>query len=225
MRRRRSITLGLVGVAAVMIGGLLVAANVSAGGQDTLSVGSASVAPGQQGTVRVMADISNALGLGAWTVDVIVENPSQVSIIDCSAPSGSVCNPDYPGDMPTVRFAGATANGLRGSVEIGSITFRCASTQGSSVLSLSTAGFADATVGRPQEIPVTHTPGRISCVSPVVAPTHAAPTPTVVVNGMPKTGLGSSGRDTSALWFAALAAAAVAGLAGLAGLRLRARQP
>src|ERR1700674_5630135 len=164
----KRIRLGVVGLVAALVGGLLLVATASAAVQGVLSVGSADLAPGATGTVSLTASVPSP-GLGAWTVDVIVGNPSQVSVESCSAPSDSVCNPHYPGSSPTVRFAGATATGRIGQATLGSITFRCASTEGSSPLALRTVGFADATVGGPVEIAVTMNPGTIRCARPTTS--------------------------------------------------------
>lgn len=222
-KSKRLVLLALTALAAT-IAGALFAANVSAGGTASLTVESDRIAPGDQTTVAVTAEVPNEPGLGAWTVDVMVESPNQVSIVDCNAPAGSVCNPDYPGDLPTVRFAGAAARGMTGSIEIGTITVECANRSGSSVLSLSTAGFADGTLGHPQEIPVVHNPGTITCREAAAAATRTPrPTPTTAVSGMPEAGFGGSSGGSSALLFAALAAAAIAGLAGFGALRIRQR--
>lgn len=224
MKQQTAMKLHIVSAAlAATIAGLFLAMNVSAGGDNSLNVESASVAPGDRTTVDVTAEISGEPGLGAWTVDVIVQNPDQVTIIDCDAPSHSVCNPDYPGDLPTVRFAGATAAGLMGTIEIGTITVECADRAGSSVLSLDTTGFADATIGGPQEIAVTHNPGIIRCTEEAAGGTPR-PSPTASVSGLPPSGFGpSQGSGSSGTLLAALAAAGLAALAGYSALRLRMR--
>jgi hypothetical protein len=220
--------LRLLGLAAAVtaIVGLFVATQAWAGAvTGTLGVESAEIAPGDRETVTVFAEVPEP-GLGAWTVDVMVEDPDQVTIIDCDVPTHSVCNPDYPGDLPTVRFAGAVAEGLVGDdIEIGTITIECADEEGSSVLSLSTAGFADATIGGPVEIAVTESPGTISCTEEAARPTRRPSeedTPTPSVSGLPPTGSGSSNSAFGG-YLAALAAAALAGVAGYSVLRMRSR--
>jgi hypothetical protein len=227
MKGRMSGKLLLIGLAAPVCA-LAVAAQVLVGAvSGDLVVESADVAPGDEGTVTVTADTPSP-GLGAWTVDVIVEDPSVIEILECDVPSHSVCNADYPGDQPTVRFAGAVAMGLVGETEIGTITFRCNDDEGSTVLNLSTAGFADATIGGPQEIAVTHSPGTIRCTEEAEEPTEEpgdGATPTVAVGGLPEAGSGAgNGSSATSTVAAVLAVAGLAILGGYGALRMRTRR-
>ena len=214
--------IGFLVLSATLVGVLVLVAPASAGGIATLGVGSATIAPGEQTTVRVTANVPSP-GLGAWTVDVNVQDPSHVSILSCTAESHSVCNSDYAASLPTARFAGASATGLVGQLSLGTVTVRCASSEGSSVLGLDTVGFADPTVGGPVEIPVTFSPGTIRCERPAATPTRASgggtpgagATPTSVIGGLPRTGSGAAGdANTSPLVLVALAGVALVGLAG-----------
>lgn len=218
--------LGRVRLGAIVLLGsiacaLLIASQVFAGGTATLSVGSDEIAPGDSTTVEVVAE---AAELGAWTVDVVVANPDQVTIVGCDAPSHSVCNPEY--NATTVRFAGAVATGLSGEISIGTVTVECADTEGSSLLNLDTVGFADATVGGPVEIPVTFSPGTIDCSEDAVRPTatdgpdggdgdgDSTPTATVAgAGGFPSTGYGSGGHSNTL--YSLIAAVAVTGAVAL----------
>jgi len=215
-----------------LIGTLLLVAQVSAGAQSTLNVGSATIAPGDRATVNVTANVPSP-GLGAWTVDVNVQTPSDVSIVSCTAESHSVCNPDFDASLPTARFAGASATALTGQITLGTVTVRCASTEGSSVLGLDTVGFADATLGGPVEIPVTFSPGTIRCSRTAATdtaggtstPGGVAATPTSAVGGLPTTGSGAADdASTLPLMIAALAGVGLAGIAGYRVLSLRARR-
>jgi hypothetical protein len=78
-----------------------------------------------------------------------------------------------------VRFTGASASGLVGDTTLGSVTFQCAESQGSSVLNLTPQVFADATPGDPHPIYVTIQNGSIACVGGTSTPTPTdTPTPT-----------------------------------------------
>lgn len=222
MRGLKDLRFGIIGIAAVaaVAGGLLIGTQVWAAVQGTLGVGSATIVPGGQGTVSVTASVPSP-GLGSWTVDVIVQDPTHVSVVSCTAAAGSVCNPNYPGSLPTVRFAGATATGIVGDTTLGTITVRCASSEGSSTLNLSTVGMTDATIGSPTEIAVTMSPGTISCA----AAATPAPSPTSAAAALPATGAGGSNGGSSFGWLiAALAGSGLAGIAGCVALRLRTRR-
>jgi hypothetical protein len=217
----KRVLISLAAASAVAIA-LLMAVQAQAGGSDTLSVDSADAEPGDQVTVSVTADISSDPGLGAWTVDVIVDNPDQVSIVDCEAGDGnSVCNAQYADD--TVRFAGASADGLTGAVFIGAITLECANSEGSSDLLLDTTGFADATLGDPQEIPVIHNPGTVTCEEEGAAPTRR-PRATATPRALPPTGTGGDTSDAMGQLIAALAGVGLASIGGYGLLRFRARR-
>jgi hypothetical protein len=215
----RGIKLSLISIAtaAVVAAGFIFATQALAI-SGTLSVSSANLTPGSSGSVNVTANVSSDPGLGAWTVDVIIATPSQVSVVDCTAVAGSVCNAHYASNK--VRFAGAVSTGLLGSHSLGTITVRCASTEGSSLLNLDTVGFADATIGGPVEIAATFSPGTVTC--------HAAAagaTSTPVVSAPPVTGTGASDGGYSLGWLmTGLAALGVAGLAGFGALRVRSRR-
>ncbi len=224
--------LGLI-VLAGCASALIIVTQSSAGASATLSVGSATIAPGDEATVTVRTSVPSP-GLGAWTVDVNVQDPDQVSIVDCTAESHSVCNPDFDASLPTARFAGANATGLVGTTVLGTVTVRCASTEGSSVLGLDTVGFADPTIGGPVEIPVTFSPGTIRCDRAAATATRAASdatstasvggTPTTTVGGLPPAGGGSREDAPLPVLIVALAGLGIAGVVGYQAFRLRARR-
>lgn len=153
--------MGRTKVAAILAASLLAllaAAHVSAQ-EPTLSIGSATIAPGDSGSVNLDAVGMAAPGLGAWSVDVSFD-PAILGAVDCTPQNGSVCNAAYADD--TVRVTGAAATGLDGDSTLASIEFRC-STEGTSTLTLETLVFADATPGDPQPIEAATTTGTVTC--------------------------------------------------------------
>ena len=111
MEKLGRIRLGFVVVLGALLGALFIAAHVSAAVSGTLAVGSATIAPGDVGTVSVTASAPSP-GLGAWSVDVSVQDPSHVSIVSCVAESHSVCNAQYrtsPTDGQVCRSNGDRA--------------------------------------------------------------------------------------------------------------------
>ncbi len=214
--------LALFGLVGGLLGGLLLVAHVLAAVTGTLGVGSITLAPGDQGSVSVTASVPSP-GLGAWTVDVIIGDPAQVSVLSCSATADSVCNPHYQGGK--VRFAGATAMGHIGQINLGTITLRCASSEGTSALDLDTVGFADATIGGPVEIAVTMSPGSVRCNRAEATAGGPGATATTAASGLPPTGTGGAG-DTTSLgsMIAALTGLGLAAIGGYSALRLRRRR-
>ncbi len=213
MKGRRTLRLGFLGAAALVAVGIFVASQVWAA-TGTASVGSETVAPGEQGSVSLEALDVGAPGLGAWTIDIVYD-PAVVAAVGCSTTqSSSVCNAEFGED--TVRLTGATASGLEGDTVLGSITFECGDAEGSSPLHLSLFTFADATVGGPLDIDATTVDGVFACEEPEEAATPA----------LPSTGMGdSSGSGGGLSWYiGALAVAGFAGIAGFGALRLRARR-
>ena len=207
MKGIKGLRIGLVGAAAiavVLIGGILLAGTVSAAAHGTLSVGDGSAAPGDEGTVTVGVAGVGGEGLGAWTVDISYDT-SVISAVDCTAEQGGVCNADF-GDG-VVRVTGASAGGLDGDTDLGTITFECGADEGSSDLTISVNVFADATIGDPQDIDVTVSNGTFDCEEEADEPDD--------VTEPPKVGTGPVSDGGSSLgWLVALLA--VAGVAGLA---------
>jgi hypothetical protein len=235
MSRNKIVSFGLAAVGAVTVGlvaGIL-AFSVASAASGKLTIGSATVAPGGQGLVNLEVEDVTAPGLGAWTIDIAYDSTA-VAAIACN-PQQGVCNADYAAE--TVRFTGAVANGLVGDTTLGSITFQCAESTGSSVLTVSPQVFADATLGRPQDIDATVQNGSIACVDvpptvppvPTSTPGEPAPTDTAAPaatstptgKGFPVSGTGGPGSDggsTVGWLMAGLAGAGIAWLiAGMAG--------
>ena len=219
MKGIKGLRIGLVGAAAiavVLIGGMLLASTASASSH-SLSVSDGSAAPGDEGTVTVSAGNITGEGLGAWTVDITYDT-DVITAVACTAEQGGVCNTEF-GDG-VVRITGASAGGLDGDTDLGSITFECGDAEDSSALTISVNVFADATVGDPQDIDVTVSDGTFDCEE---GDDGAAGDDVVEP---PKVGTGPMSDSGSSLgWLVALLA--VAGAAGLAAsfglLKLRTR--
>ncbi len=135
-----------------------------------LSVGSASLAVGEDGSVDLEVTGFPAPGLGAWTADITYD-PAVITIVDCPPFAGSVCNPAY--DDTTVRVAGATAYGNEGDTVLATVEFTCAAA-GSSPLAIAIDVFADATIGDPQPVVAAIQDGEITCTEGEEAPPPTA---------------------------------------------------
>lgn len=221
MKGVKGMKLGLlaIGAVAALVAGLIVAAQVSAvSGQ--LSIGSMTAAPNGTGTVEVHSNVPTP-GLGAWTLDIAYD-PTKVTVGTCTPTNGGVCNTHY--SSTTIRIAGASASGLTGDTNLGTIAFTCGSALGSSSLTITPSVFADGTVGSPQPITVTPTNGAVTCA---VAPTATVGVLAGTATSLPPTGYGSStgGSDSSLGWIiAGLAGAGLAAIAGFGALRLGSRR-
>ena len=161
MKRLRIAGLGFMAGVLVLGAGVLASLQVSAA-DAAITVGSASAAPRAQASVVVNAvnmPSSPDYGLGAWSLDISYD-PSVVSVADvnddgtvdqhdCVAAYG-VCNPNF--GEATIRIAGANAGGLEGNTSLGTLTFQCGESEGTSPLSVSIHELADATPGDPQHI-------------------------------------------------------------------------
>jgi hypothetical protein len=200
----------LLVVAAVAGVGLLASTAWAAAG---VSIGSASVAPGGEGSVDLEATGIGDPGLGAWTLDITYD-PDVVSVASCSPQQGGVCNPAFADDM--IRVTGASASGLEGDTTLATITFECGDEEGSSDLDISINVLADATIGDPQPIEGTASGGSIDC--------EVQATSTIVPRDLGPTGAGPGSDGSDFGWpIAALAGAGLAALAGFGALRLRTR--
>ena len=214
----KGLRIGLIGAAAIavaLIGGMLLAATVSAAAHGTVDVHDGSAAPGDEGTVDVGAHGVGGEGLGAWTIDITYD-ASVITAVDCTAEVGGVCNAEF--GMDTVRITGASAGGLDGDTVLGSITFECGADEGTSALTIDVNVFADATIGDPQDLNPDVSDGTFDCEE------EAAPDDDV--SDLGDTGTGPLSDSGSSLgWLVALLA--VAGVAGLVTaygtMRVRAR--
>jgi hypothetical protein len=152
--------LGMVvalGALAVLACGLLVS-GASAGGAK-VSITSLDLLVGSEGTVELGALEVAEPGLGAWTIDVHY-NPEVVTLLECSAEYGGICNPELAANA--ARVTGVSVYGLKGDSSLARLVFGCKMV-GSSDLALSVSVLADATVGEPQPIEATLLHGDINC--------------------------------------------------------------
>lgn len=161
MKGLKAAGLGFIAGAAVAFAlGVGPMATPVAAQDETISIGSATVQTGDEGSVDLDALDMPDLGLGAWTIDIAYD-PDVVSAVSCQEQSGSVCNPFFDDD--TVRVTGANASGLEGDTKLASITFECKD-EGSSSLELTLQVLADATPGDPQDIDAATEDGSVACV-------------------------------------------------------------
>ena len=192
-------SVGIMAVVAAAIAVLILAGTAFA--QDGgVSVSDGSAEDGESADVTVSASNVGDPGLGAWTIDVSYDS-DLLTATDCGAEQGGVCNENFSAD--SVRVTGASAGGLEGDTDLGSITFEC-NGEGESDLTISLSVFADATIGNPQDLDPSVSNGTFTCGEEDVAgPGDLPPTGTSFATG-----------GSSLSWFIALFA--VIGTLGLA---------
>lgn len=202
----------LAGIGAALVAVLVLAGSAFAqDGGVSISDGSAAT----DGSGDVTLDVSDVgdPGLGAWTIDISFDN-DLLTASDCTAEQGGVCNPEFEDTM--VRITGASAGGLEGDTNLGSITFDC-NGEGESDLTISISVFADATIGDPQDLDPTVSNGTFTCSDDVDDGDDAGDDDgddDVTDLGDTGTGGFTSGGSSSVSWLVALFA--VIGLAVLA---------
>lgn len=222
MKGIKRLKLGLAGIAAgalLLAGGLLLAGQVSAI-SGSLSISDETAEPGEQATVELRSNVGG-IGLGAWTVDISYDS-DQVSVVSCAPEQGGVCNPNYVAGSE-VRITGASAGGVIGDKLLGTITFECENSEGSSPLGLSIEVFSDATIGSPQPITETVNEGSVSCEEPPPPTVVVVATATPIVPRPPDVGSGPTGGNDFSWLIASLAGLGVIALAGYSVLRVRTR--
>ncbi len=192
-------SVGILAVVAAAIAALILAGTAFAqdGGVE-ISDGSAD--DGDSGDVTLSVTDVDDPGLGAWTIDISYDS-DLLTAIDCGAEQGGVCNENFSDD--SVRITGASAGGLEGDTDLGSITFECDG-EGESDLTLSLSVFADATIGDPQDLDPSVSDGTFTCGGD-----------TGGVTDLGDAGTGFASGSSSLSWFIALFAAI--GALGLAG--------
>jgi septal ring-binding cell division protein DamX len=202
---------GLVAALAAVVG-LMALISVASAAVSSLGIESATVAPGDDVTVALDAE-ATAPGIGAFTVDVDYDD-AKLDYVSCTGHASGLCNKTADG---TVRFTGASATGISGSLELGTITFTAGSTEGTAALDVTidtltdpegaditvSAGDGTITIAAP-------TPSPTPSPSPTAAPT-AAPTATATPKSLPSTGGATSDGSGSSM-------ALVLGTLGLAVL-------
>jgi hypothetical protein len=220
---KRWLPLSLLSVVAALAG-LLAVVSIAHGAVQSLGVGSATVAPGGQATVDVTA-AATAPGIGAWTVDVAY-NAALVSFVSCESHPAGFCNNIAAENK--VRFTGASAAGVSGNVDLGSITFRAGDDEGTAGLDVTVVTLTDPTAApltvtptdgaitiaqptpTPTPVPATPTPTPAPA-TPTPTPAPATPTPVVTPAAIPATGgLAGDGGSTVLYVLAALGAAIIA---------------
>ena len=205
----KGIRMGLVGIAAVaalLVGGAILGGTAFAD-SDSVGITDGSAQTGDSDDVKVQATDIDDPGLGAWTLDIHYDS-SVITATGCTPEQGGVCNPNFADGV--VRLTGATAGGLEGDSNLGSIEFECGDDAGTSELDIQIQVFADATLGDPTDINPTVVDGTFTCSEEEV-----------VVTGGPAAGTGFASDGTSYGWLIALLA--VIGTVGLAAGALRNR--
>jgi hypothetical protein len=132
----RTLGLGLVIVVGLALVGVR---SASAGGQDTLTIGSLNMRVGDEGNVMVHANIA-APGLGAWSFDVI-RDPNVISTVACDGAEFGVCGPSFSSNSD--RVSGARSQLLEGEATLAHFSFRC-DREGESRLSIVATNWGSA---------------------------------------------------------------------------------
>jgi len=203
--------LGIVAGVGAALAAVLMLAGMAFAQDGGIGVSDGTAAPGETGDVTLDATGVGAPGLGAWTVDITYDN-TVITAVDCSPEEGGVCNEAFADNM--VRITGASASGLEGDTNLGSITFECADEEASSDLTVSVEVFADATVGAPADLEPSVTNGTFECAVPEPTDEPTAEPAGTPVTAPPATGTGTSTDGNGMTWVIALVA--VAGAAVLA---------
>lgn len=138
---------------------LLMGSTASAGPGPSVSIGRTTVVGGGIGDVDIIARNIPQPGLGAWAIDVVYDE-TVIEPQSCGEASGSICNFDYATNL--IRVVGAKADGLKGTIGLASITFRCLRT-GSTSLTLALIEFHDSTEGLPMSINAQTVEGAVYC--------------------------------------------------------------
>lgn len=132
----------------------------------SVAISSLETGVGFEGKVDLEAFKIPQPGLGAWTIDVHY-NPEVVTLLDCGAEHGGICNEAFAENA--ARVTGVSAFGLPGGSYLATLVFACKKV-GSSDLGLSINVLADATVGNPQPIEAALAHGEIVCGEEPPAP-------------------------------------------------------
>jgi len=134
-------------VAAASLGSLLSPSSASADGT-TVTIDPLQAGPGQVRSIALQVLGVGEPGLGAWTVDIHYD-PDALTLQDCDAEFGGVCNPAFSSN--SARVAGTSVYGETGDPVLGSLSFVC-NQPGQSSIELSIDVLADATLGGPLPI-------------------------------------------------------------------------
>ena len=220
MTRTRSFWLPLAVLAAVLAAGAgLVGLSTARANPATVSISSATVAPGADATVTLSVTPAAGEQVGALTVDIQYNN----SVLDAKscqnkAAASAACNVDFAAN--TVRYTVASTEPLSGA--LADITFgtlaagssnltlsitTCANVEGGNLTCTAQNGTVTVQEATPTPVPATPAP-----TTPAATATPAPPTPTRTPASVPATG-GAAGEGDSMLPLAlgALGLAAIAG--------------
>ena len=203
-----------------LVAGLL-SLSQAAAQEETIAIGSATIAVGSNGSVELAAANIGEPGLAAWSFDVFYD-PDVVVALHCTPENGSVCNPNYAAN--TVRVTGASAAGFQGDTPLASLTFRCLAA-GTTQLTIGSLTFADNTLGDPQPILAAIVNGSLHCetVAPATDTIDDEATPVAPIMVDAGTGPGDLGIDSWSLVIAGLIGAGIAWLiVGMGGAGLTA---
>jgi hypothetical protein len=175
----------LATVAALAIVGMARAASVS-----NLSVGSATVAPGESVTITVTGDLDD---VGSYRVDVQYDS-SLVTATECESSDG-VCSIDTVAN-DTVRLNGSNLSGIsEDGYVLGTITFTAGSTEGVADLTVDTTTLIlSDTTG--ESLTATPGDGAITIVAPTATP-EVTEAPTATPGSLPDTGDGWTPSSTA----------------------------
>lgn len=154
---KRRLALALVAFAA--LGLSLFAATPAQAEGPKIGVSSLELNLEDEGKVVLYGDFFDAPGLGAWTIDIHY-NADLVTLVECSAEQGGICNPEFHDNA--ARIAGSAAQGLEGEFVLGSLSFTCKG-EGESHLEIDINVLADGTLGGPQPIEPEVMHGDIYC--------------------------------------------------------------
>ncbi len=197
----------LATVAALAFLGIAQAASAS-----DVTVGSATVEPGDTVTIEVTATVAN---VGSFGINIEFDGTLVTVQADCGANFGS-CNSEF--GINTVRLNGAQGgSGISGDdVVLGSFTFVAGSTEGTAALTITSAEVSDE-VGDTLTF-TAENDGAITIVTATATPTTA---PTATPGAVPATG-GAPGTSSANSMAWLLAAAGLTIVAGGAWVLARA---
>ncbi|MEX2158400.1 MAG: dockerin type I repeat-containing protein [Dehalococcoidia bacterium] len=131
-----------------------------------MTIGPLQAGPGEVRSIELQVLGVAEPGLGAWTVDIHYD-PNALTLQDCHAEFGGVCNPAFSSN--SARVAGTSVFGETGDPVLGSLSFVC-NQAGQSSIELSIDVLADATLGGP--LPIN------AKIANVTATCTAGPSPT-----------------------------------------------
>lgn len=154
---RTGLALALVAIAALGLG--LFSATPAQAEGPKIAISSVELNLTDEGKVVLYGDLFDEPGLGAWTIDIHY-NADLVSLVECGAEQGGICNPEFADNA--ARIAGSSAAGLIGEFALGSLWFTCKG-EGESHLEIHIKVLADGTLGDPQPVDAELKHGEIYC--------------------------------------------------------------